>query len=210
MTYVTVTIQDHSKKTLWHIENAWSTRLDKAARKMQVRVRSKFMRSSKEGSKTSNAGQYPRYLNKIAANSVRVTRVPGRNAIRFGYGGDSVRHRMRLRYLEKDVTIRAKGGKAIAVPLSKEAKKFSSAAPTKAAANIKNFKPPKGELEMVVLGKGKKRRAYLGVKNGRIRSRSTGKPYTLHFMFVKAVTRRARKGLNDALNVEFPYLVKLL
>jgi hypothetical protein len=210
MTYVTVKVKSYSDKVFPAIENAWSTRLDKAARKMEVRVRKKFLRSSSGGATTSNAGQYPRYLNKIAANSIRVARVPGQNTIRFGFGGDHVRHRLRLRYLQHDMTVRAKSGKAIAVPLSKEAKKFSSRASTKAEANIKNFKPSKGELEVVVLGKGSKRRSYLGVKNGKVRKLFSGHQYTLHFVFVKSVHRRARKGLDDAFLVELPYLVSLL
>jgi hypothetical protein len=48
------------------------------------------------------------------------------------------------------------------------------------------------------------------VKNVKVRKLFSGHQYTLHFVFVKSVHRRARKGLDDAFLVELPYLVSLL
>lgn len=206
---VTVRVKNYSGRAGKAIVGAVSTRLDGAARLMQARVKKKFLRSSAGGSTTSNAGQYPRYLRKHAANSVSVSRVEGKHAIQFGFKGSSKRHRMRLRWLEGGFTISPKSGKSLAIPISKAAKRHSSDAKTKGESGPRNFMG--GKLELIILGKGRKKRAYLGIKSSRVRKLLGGGNHVLHYLLTrKSIRIKPRKGLSDAFLAEEKFFVNYL
>ena len=204
------------KRVSVRVEGVIEERLKTVSKLMERRVRAKFLREG--GDKSSRAGQYPRAIKKIAARTIAIRKVPNQKAIRLGYESDSLRHRLRLRYLESGYTITPKknstyrkGSKVrIPIPLTLEAKRFVSRAKTAAEASLWNFKPRSGTLKVIVLGKGSRKKSFLGTERSKVKSNITGQKYVLHFLLTtkKAITVKPRKGISDAFNAERNAFIK--
>jgi len=200
---IDITIVDNTGKVAARLENVVEDLLDKAALKLDAKVKRKFSKSARFGH--SKPGQYPRSINGHAMRNVRIRRVSGQNVIRVEYGGSVPRHSLRIRMLSKDTTIKSKG-KSLAIPLTWEAKKFASNV-RNSGQTIRDFKPGGQEMEWIP---GKNGDSFLAVKAG-ILKRATGQKYKRHFLLTKrTVHRKARKGMVDAMREEEKWFVNYI
>jgi len=181
------------------IDNIIDRRSTAVAKKLQGRIRAKFSRPSRQGN-ASRPGTYPKYINKHAVNSIRVRKVVGKNSIEVVTVGPRKR---RLAMLSEDVTIAPKS-KALAIPISWAAKKHSSN-----GKGPRTFKPSGKEMKVIVIGKGSKRRAFLGIE--RESGSKTGMRHSLHYLLSrKPIRRKARRGIQDAFDAEANWVAKLI
>jgi hypothetical protein len=196
-------IRNVAGKIAARIDGVVTARIDQAASRIQSKVRKEFLKSSRRGA--SRPGQYPRAINKHAANSIRIRRKG--HHIQAGYYSRTPRYSLRLRGLADGATIKP-GKKSLAIPLSWEARVFASNAKTAAQGSPRNFKPPGGgKLEVIPL----KSNTFLGVKQKKGSKKMTGTKHRLHFLLTKRkITREPRLGLTDAFNAHAGLFVKLI
>jgi hypothetical protein len=202
---VDISIIDHTGKIAARLENVVESRMEKAAKDLQRRVQSHFLSAS--GKKNSSRpGQYPKYINKHGANSIHVEKVEGKNVIRATYAGSKPRYLLRLRNLSADVSIKPKNKRSLAIPLTPEAKVFSSN--NDGSKTVRDFRPGGKEMEVKTYKSG---RTFLSTRNSGPRRMFTGKEYTNHFLLTKnTVNRQARKGVHHAMREEESRFVKYI
>jgi hypothetical protein len=181
------------------VDNIVDRRVTASAEKLQGKIRAKFSRPSRQGN-ASRPGTYPKYINKHALNSIRVRKITGKRSIEVVTVGP---RKGRIPMLSEDVTITPKK-KALAIPISWAAKRHSSN-----GKGPRSFKPGGQTMKVIVVGKGKKRRAFLGVE--RKSGSKTGTSNSLHYLLTrKPIRRKARRGVQDAFDAEAGWLAKMI
>lgn len=192
-------IKSNLKGFAKQVDNIVDRRVTATAEKLQGKIRAKFSRPSRQGN-ASRPGTYPKYINKHALNSIRVRKIVGKNALEVVTVGP---RKGRIPMLSEDVTITPKKG-ALAIPMSWAAKKHASN-----GKGPRSFKPSGQEMKVIIIGKGKKRKAFLGVE--RETKSKTGVNHSLHYFLTrKPIRRKARRGLQDAFDAEANWLAKLI
>ena len=197
---------DSTGKISARLESVVSSRMESAAKRLEKKVKKKFSKSSMFGN-PSKPGQYPRSLNGHAVNSIKVfkTAHASGDKIQVGFASGSKRYSQRINMLSKDTTITPKG-KALAIPLTLAAKRYSSDV-RNSKKSLHSFRPGGKEMEWI---KGKDGDSFLAVKSGVV-SRVFGQKYVRHFLLTKrTVHRKARKGLSDAMKEEETWFVNYL
>jgi hypothetical protein len=201
---INIKIHNNSGRIIHRLEDVVSTRMEYAATRLESKIKKKFKKSARF-SGHSKPGEYPRSINRHALNSIHVfkTKHASGDVIRVGFKSGNKKYSKRIEGLSQDQQISPKGGKALAIPLTWEAKKFAS----DAKQSARDYRPGGQEMELLQTKGGN---AYLATKTGTLR-RMTGQKYKKHFLLIrKSVRRRARKGIFDAMREEEKWFVEYL
>lgn len=199
-----IKIHDNTGRIVHRLEDVVRTRMNYAATRLESKIKKKFSKSARFGH--SKPGDYPRRVNGHAVNAIHVfrTKHSAGNVIRVGFKSNYRKYSKRLEGLAVDTQIFPKGGKRLAIPLTWEAKKFAS----DARQSVRDYRP--GGKEMEILVTSNKKVCFLVTKAGSF-GRMTGQKYKKHFILIsKGVTRKARKGIWDAMREEEKWFVDYL